>query len=341
MIHRKKSTLLHVAELAGVSLKTASRVVRKEPNVREETRQRVEHAMREVSYRPSIAPRASVGARSFLIGLVFDNPNSSYVVDLLRGATEQTRAEGYNLVVEPIRTDDSNIAENIKRLVIQSNLDGIVLPPPICDLDGVLSVLDDFGTPYVGIGPNDNVPLNRPSMDDEAAAAAMTDHLIQLGHTDIAFVKGRAGTLTTRQRLKGYERALRNSGLCKRSDLIVDGDYTFKSGLHAGEQLLQLNSAPTAVFASNDEMAAGVMTAAMKRNLVVPDDLSVAGFDDSPTATMIWPQLTTVRQPIDEMSKIAISMLVSQLRDREVASRETKVEYQLIVRDSTSRLKQN
>ncbi len=178
-------------------------------------------------------------------------------------------------------------------------------------------------------------------MDDEAAAAAMTDHLIQLGHTDIAFVKWRAGTLTTRQRLKGYERALRNSGLCKRSDLIVDGDYTFKSGLHAGEQLLQLNSAPTAVFASNDEMAAGVMTAAMKRNLVVPDDLSVAGFDDSPTATMIWPQLTTVRQPIDEMSKIAISMLVSQLRDREVASRETKVEYQLIVRDSTSRLKQN
>ena len=141
--------------------------------------------------------------------------------------------------------------------------------------------------------------------------------------------------------MKGYERALRNSGLCRRSDFIVDGDYTFKSGLHAGEQLLRLNSAPTAIFASNDEMAAGVMTAAMKRNLIVPDDISVAGFDDSPTATMIWPQLTTVRQPIDEMSKIAISMLVSQLRDREVASRETKVEYQLIVRDSTSSLKQS
>ena len=229
---RNKSTLALVAEVAGVSLKTASRVVRKEPNVREETRRRVEHAMNEVSYRPGVAPRASVGARSFLIGLVFDNPNSSYVVDLLRGATEQTRAEGYNLVVEPIRTDEVNIVENIKRLVIQSNLDGIVLPPPICDLD------------------------------DEAAAAAMTDYLIQLGHTDIAFVKGRARTSTTGQRLKGYERALRNSGLCRRSDFIVDGDYTFKSGLHAGEQLLLLKSAPTAIFASNDEMAAGVMTAA-------------------------------------------------------------------------------
>ena len=119
MIHRKNrpyaccGTCWRIAEdgIKGCS---------KEPNVREETRQRVEDAMREVSYRPSIAPRASVGARSFLIGLVFDNPNSSYVVDLLRGATEQTRAEGYNLVVEPIRTDDSNIADNIKRLVIQS-----------------------------------------------------------------------------------------------------------------------------------------------------------------------------------------------------------------------------
>ena len=216
-----------------------------------------------------------------------------------------------------------------------------MLPPPICDLDDVLSILDEFGTPYVGIGPNNNVLMNRPSMDDEAVAAAMTDYLIQLGHTDIAFVKGRARTSTTGQRLKGYERALRNSGLCRRSDFIVDGDYTFKSGLHAGEQLLRLKSAPTAIFASNDEMAAGVMTAAMKRNLIVPDDISIAGFDDSPTATMIWPQLTTVRQPIDEMSKIAISMLVSQLRDREVASRETKVEYQLIVRDSTSSLKQS
>ena len=110
--------------------------------------------------------------------------------------------------------------------------------------------------------------MNRPRMDDEAAAAAMKDYLIQLGHTDIAFVKGRARTSTTGQRLKGYERALRNSGLCRRSDFIVDGDYTFKSGLHAGEQLLRLNSAPTAIFASNDEMAAGVMTAAMKRNLL-------------------------------------------------------------------------
>ena len=115
----------------------------------------------------------------------------------------------------------------------------------------------------------------------------MTDYLIQLGHTDIAFVKGRARTSTTGQRLKGYERALRNSGLCRRSDFIVDGDYTFKSGLHAREQLLRLKSAPKAILASNDEMAAGVMTAAMKRNLIVPDDISVAGFDDSPTATMI------------------------------------------------------
>ena len=159
---------------------------------------------------------------------------------MLRGATEQTRAEGYNLVVEPIRADDRNIAENIKRLVIQSNLDGIVLPPPISDLGDVLSILDEFGKPYVGIGPNDNVLLNRPSMDDEAATPAMTDHLIQLGHTDIAFVKGWAGTSATRQRLKGYGRAFGNLGLCRRSALFVEADDTFKSGLHVSEQFLRL-----------------------------------------------------------------------------------------------------
>ena len=118
--------------------------------------------------------------------------------------------------------------KNSKRLVIQSNFDDIVHPPPICDLGDLLSVLDDLGTRYVGIGSHDNVLLNRPSIDDAAAAAAMTDHLIQLGHTDIAFVKGRAGTSTTRQRLKGYERALRNSGLCRRSALFVEADDTFK-----------------------------------------------------------------------------------------------------------------
>jgi LacI family transcriptional regulator len=153
----------------------------------------------------------------------------------------------------------------------------------------VLPVLDDFGTPYVEIGPDGKVLPNRPSMDDEAAAAAMTDHLIQLGHTDIAFVKGRAGTSTTRQRLEEYRRALARSGLCRQNDLVVSGDYTLRSGFYAGEKLLRPNSTPPAVFASNDEMAAGVVTAAMKRNSVVPDDISVAGFDNSPTATMIWP----------------------------------------------------
>ena len=146
-MNEKKSTLASVAKLAGVSIKTASRVVRRERNVSESTRSKVEDAIREVSYRPSIAARAAVGTRSYLIGLVFDNPNSDYIVDLLRGAIHQTREEGYHLIVEPMRSQDESMIHDLRRLIIQSNLDGVLLPPPICDSPDVLALLKEQETP--------------------------------------------------------------------------------------------------------------------------------------------------------------------------------------------------
>ena len=336
-MNQKKSTLASVAQLAGVSIKTASRVVRREPNVSASTRHRVEEAMREVSYRPSIAARATVGSRSYLIGLVFDNPNSNYIVDLLRGAMHQTREEGYHLIVEPIRSQDASMIHELRRLVIQSNLDGIVLPPPICDLPEVLEVLKEQSTPYVKIASSESSSGGLSvGMDDISAAMAMTSHLTDLGHTDIGFIMGRQGTATTSRRFEGFQRAMHERGIAVKPEYIYEGDYTFKAGLLAGEQFLNLASPPSAIFASNDEMAAGVTMAVLRRNLVVPDDISIAGFDDSPISTMIWPPLTTIRQPIQAISQRAISLLINDLREIENEDSNPTLPFELIVRGSTA-----
>ena len=336
-MNQKKSTLASVAQLAGVSIKTASRVVRREPNVSASTRHRVEEAMRAVSYRPSIAARATVGSRSYLIGLVFDNPNSNYIVDLLRGAMHQTREEGYHLIVEPIRSQDTSMIHELRRLVIQSNLDGIVLPPPICDLPEVLEVLKEQSTPYVKIASSESSSGGLSvGMDDVSAAMAMTSHLTDLGHTDIGFILGRQGTATTSRRFEGFQRAMRERRIAVKPEYIYEGDYTFKAGLLAGEQFLNLASPPSAIFASNDEMAAGVTMAALRRNLVVPDDISIAGFDDSPISTMIWPPLTTIRQPIQAISQKAISLLINDLREIENVDANPTLPFDLVVRGSTA-----
>lgn len=150
----RKSTLTDIAKLAKVSIKTASRVVRQEPNVSDRTRAAVEAAMKTLKYRPSVAPRATVGSRSYLLGLIFDNPNPSYIVDLLRGALEQTRKEGYHLVVEPVDANSHTVAEDITNLLVQSNLDGMLLPPPLCDNPAILEALQSSGKPFARIAPS-------------------------------------------------------------------------------------------------------------------------------------------------------------------------------------------
>jgi LacI family transcriptional regulator len=338
-MNEKKSTLASVAKLAGVSIKTASRVVRRERNVSEKTRSNVEAAIRKLSYRPSIAARAAVGSRSYLIGLVFDNPNSDYIVDLLRGAIHQAREEGYHLIVEPVRSQHDSMVHDLRRLIIQSNLDGVLLPPPICDSPDVLAVLKEQKTPYVKIASSESFGGGLSvGMDDVSAAATMTGHLADLGHTNIGFVQGREGTSTTSRRLEGFQSAMQERGLAIKPEYIYEGDYTFKAGLLAGEQFFKLASPPSAIFASNDEMAAGLAMAAFRSGRSVPDDVSIAGFDDSPISRMIWPPLTTIRQPIQAISQKAISLLINELRQIGNEDSVVTLHFDLITRGSTARL---
>ena len=334
----RKSTLSDIAKLAKVSIKTASRVVRQESNVSPKTRTAVEAAMKALKYRPSVAPRATVGSRSYVLALIFDNPNTSYIVELLRGALEQARKDGYHLLVEPVNLASANVAEDITNLLVQSNLDGMILPPPLCDDPAILQALVSSGKPFARISPSISKEIGlRVEISDYAAAREMTMKLIQLGHTSIGFVTGRQGTATTRRRLDGFLSAMKDANLTVPDNFILEGTYEYRSGLEAGESLLKLAQRPTAIFASNDEMAAGLIAAAHKSGLSVPEELSIAGFDDSVIATVVWPQLTTVRQPIKEMAAAAVNMVTKQCRGKtkdEATVRKLPIE--LIMRESTA-----
>lgn len=335
---QSKSTLSDIAKLAGVSIKTASRVVRKEPRVSPQTRAAVEEAIKTLNYRPSVAPRAVVGSRSYVIALIFDNPNASYIVELLQGALEQARKDGYHLIVEPINLHSETITEDINNLLVQSNLDGMVLPPPLCDEPSILEALTEAGKPFARISPSISEELGlRVEINDHSAAKQMTQKLIELGHTKIGFVTGRKGTATTRRRLEGFLSAMQEANLSVPEDFILEGDFQYKSALIAGEKLLNQAQRPTAIFASNDEMAAGLIAAAHKSGLSVPKDLSIAGFDDSVVATVVWPQLTTVRQPIKEMAATAVKILIHQCRDDSVDKANIELlPTEIIIRESTA-----
>ena len=334
----RRSTITDVAKEAGVSIKTVSRVARQEPNVTEATREKVRAAMDKLSYRPTMAARSTVSSRSFLLGMIFDNPNPAYTLDLLRGALDAAKQNGYHMIVEPVESDDESLPDMIRDLVIQSNLEGLIVPPPLCDRPDVIHILQSLGRPFSRIAPSEDVGSGfEIAMDDRLAASAITEHLVSLGHRKIGFVKGRHGTATTRRRLEGYCDAMRTIGQDVPDNYFEQGDFSLRSGMICGERLLALPDRPTAIFASNDEMAAGVLMAAHKHGLSVPGDLSVAGFDDSATATAMWPNLTTIRQPIFDMASKAATCLIDLQRsgETEIEARRVNLDFELIVRDST------
>ncbi len=337
-----KITIIDVAEKAGVSIKTVSRVLNKEPNVRQSTRERVEAAAAELHFHPNLSARRLAGSRSFMIALAYDNPSLDYIGIFQQGAVHACRDAGYHLLVEPM--GEHIDPELIDQLVQQMSVDGIILTPPVCDDEKILAALRHANVPMVKIspqGPSENAGIIR--MDDKAAAKAMTEHLIATGHKDIAFIKGHEGHSATMLRFNGFMEAMTEAGLEVPKRRILQGDFSFKSGALRGGEAMTGDVKPTAIFASNDDMAAGVMTAMGRMNFRVPDDVSIAGFDDAHYARSTWPQLTTIRQPIEEMGKWAARILIEdqkKLRDGE-KGRNVALDFDLIIRGSTRILHRN
>ncbi|MDE2164586.1 MAG: LacI family DNA-binding transcriptional regulator [Alphaproteobacteria bacterium] len=326
-----------VAKRAGVSIKTVSRVVNRLPNVGEETRARVLEAVEALSYRPNPFARGLASEQSFLIGLLCDVPaaGSGYIAALQTGMLSRCRKDGFHLIVESLDGENPKLVQEVQALVATSNLRGVILTSPLCDVRGLIDALKASRTSFVRIAPEKPLPgLFDVRIDDRKAAYDMTAYLIGLGHRRIGFIKGPHDHGDANARLDGYRGALAQAGLPIIEELVAQGQFTYQSGLDAGEQLLSLKKRPTAIFAANDDMAAAVLANSQRFNLKIPQQLSVAGFDDSLVAQVVWPRLTTCRQPIEEMAKVAVSILTQKPSKDSVSER--LLDHELVVRESTA-----
>lgn len=325
------ATIDDVAALAGVSTKTVSRVMNHEPHVRDHMRRKVLDAAATLDYRPSFAARALASSRSYLIGVYFDNPSIDYINGIQLGAMNACREAGFHLVVEQVDSRAPGAVAELDALLSTVQLDGVILTPPVCDQPRFLDTLDARGVRYVRIAPaGDFARSPYVRIDDRQGAREMTRHLIDLGHRRIGFVMGHPDHSATPLRHHGFVDAMAEAGLEIVPGLVVPSDFSFASGVEAGRTLLHLPQPPTAIFASNDPTAVGVMSVANQLHLALPGGLSVAGFDDSPIAQVVWPPLTTIRQPIVEMAAVAAAMLV-----RPAKGVSHQLDFEMIVRGST------
>ncbi len=329
-----RNTISDVARAAGVSIKTVSRVLNKERYVRQDTRDRVESAMAALAFSPSLAARTLAGKRSHQIALIYDNHSPYYMHAIQEGVWARCREGGVRLLAQPADVASPTIAAEVGGLIDETHVDGIILSSPVTDCAEVLGELERRGIPFVRISPGTNHALTSSVyMDDVGAADDMTTHLINLGHRRIGFIVGHPNHMASEQRRMGYARALDRAGIAYDAGLVQPGEFDFASGARAGEVLLSLDARPTAVFASNDDMAAGVLTVAHARGIGVPDDLSVAGFDDTPLAQLVWPPLTTIRQPTRDLAHAAASLLFERVDGVE----HRRLQHDLVVRGSTAR----
>jgi LacI family transcriptional regulator len=308
----QRSNIRDVSALAGVSVKTVSRVLNDHPYVSAATRAKVDAAMKQLDFKPSVAARILAGTKSGQIALIYDNHSAYYINQIQAGCWHRCREESVRLLGQPVDVSDPGIAEQIRWLVTETHVDGIILSPPVSDCDPVLRLLEQMDIPFVRISPGTNHAVSSSVfMDDAQAADDMTLYLIHQGHQRIGFIKGDANHMASDDRLLGYRRAMARAGLPIDPMLIAEGMFDFDSGFAAGEQFLALADPPTAIFASNDDMATGVQAAARKAGLDIPGDLSVVGYDDIALARMVWPPLTTIRQPIFELASAATDLLLT------------------------------
>jgi LacI family transcriptional regulator len=328
------ATMQDVARVAGVSLKSVSRVINREAHVSEILRNKVEAAIGALGYVPDPAARSLAGSRAFLIGLLFDNPSPNYTMKVQTGVYRACVAAQHHLRIDTIGTDPSaDVAAQVANVLHNGRCDGFVLTPPLTDNRVLLDMLDARGVRYARIAPHVD-PDRSPAVaiDDAGAAAEMARYLWDLGHRRFGLVTGPVDHAAARARRAGFVEELARLG-CAETPVEVAGGFHFEGGIAAGLAILAQPRRPTAIFATNDDSAAGVMAACSQGGVRVPGDMAVAGFDDSWIARSVWPYLTTIHQPIEAMAHAAATLLLARDPGRNGI---TMLDYQLVARDSTA-----
>jgi LacI family transcriptional regulator len=336
----RRPTINDVARLAQVSKKTASRVINRLPFVSPETRERVLAVIAELGYSPDPQARGLALRRSFVIGFIYNNPNPQYVVNAQQGILDEAGKYGFELMVRPCDRANPAFLADMRGFIERQKLFGVILFPRVSEDQALADLLAQLGCHYVRVA---SVSLDDParmvvSHDGEGAFAA-AGHLADLGHRQIAVITGPKSFRSAHERRRGFEEGLASRGLALEPRYVREGEYTFESGVARALSLLRMRQRPTAIFALNDEMAAGVYRAAHVLDLKVPGDLSVVGFDDAPIATRLWPPLTTVLLPIREMGRLAVDRLMAQMPGATAETRHSaarRMTPSLILRQSTS-----
>ena len=330
------ATIHDVAARAGLSIKTVSRVVNREPNVRAETVRRVQQAIADLDYRPNFSARNLAGRRAYLVALVYDHPSDSYLVRAQEGAQQACQQLGFGLMLHPAAHDSPRLIDDVLGLVRERRPTGLLLTPPVGDVTALLDALDGAEQDYARLSALD---LARPgpvvSVDDRAAGRDLTAYLIDLGHRRIAFIRGHSAHHSASTRFEGFVDAHAERGLDFDPRLVLQGSFSFESGQECGRILLSRAERPTAIFAANDEMAAGVLHVARHLGLEVPRQVSIAGFDDSPLARYLQPTLTTVRQPVRAMAELCVRRLIECARAGRRTPLPQRLTHELIVGEST------
>lgn len=338
----QRATIDDVAALAGVSIKTVSRVVNREPNVSDATRTKVEQAIAQLRYQPNMSARNLASQRARLITLVYDdpanyeNPSAGYVIRLQSGALTACRTAGYRLVIYPCDIRHKAIDTELTSMLEHSRPQGVVLAAPLSNMPKIVNAIAASGTPMVRLSPGtQGVKQYSVATNDREISAELTRYLASLGHRKIAFIHGDPGHKAVANRFLGYCDGLRQSGLEFDERLTARGDNSFGAGEAAGVQLLQMTDRPTAIFAANDDMAAGVLRVARQLGVDVPGQLSVAGCDDISLARQLFPTLTTIRQPLSRMAERAALVLIGHANDEAQLQGTEIVPATIEVREST------
>ena len=341
-VRRKASaiTIEEVAAHAGVSPMTVSRVINGHASVRENNRDRVMRSVRALDYRPNLAASALAAAQHTCIALIYTNPSSSYLRELLVGALRGSTRAAAQLMIATWDGLDASARRDAARQLADT-VAGVILPPPLCESRPIVNEFVRAGIPVVAIASghlSDKVSCVR--IDDHRASFEMVTHLIANGHRRIGYIKGDPNQTASAHRWLGYLDALAAAGITFDDSVVQPGNFTYRSGLQAAERLLSLRHRPTAIFASNDDMASAVVSVAHRRGLEVPRDLSVVGFDDTSASMMVWPELTTLHQPVAEMADTAVEILLREIRQGSGAGRSIinrVLPHRLIMRGSVAK----
>lgn len=315
-----------------------SRALNDAPHVSETVRRKVKEAAAALDYHPNLAAQSLIARRSYLIGLTYERPSPSYVVELQNGALGRLENERYRLVVLPFNHVASR-PEELGKLLLRAGLDGVLLAPPACDQPVLLDMIERQKLPYARINPHSDLDRGLVvAMDEVAAGHTVAAHILSLGHRRVGVILGDPSHAASRGRLEGYRQAFDEAGVAIDDSLVGTGDFTYDVGYRVALELLDRPLRPTAILAQNDDMAVAAIAAARDLGLSVPQQLSVAGFDNSEVSRTAWPQLTTVHQPVREMAWDAANRLIAALDGETDSAAPYRHDHphELLVRASTA-----